>query len=63
MVTEEWVGGAVTSWFRWAGLRNEPSPDRGIACSWEPWARHFTRTVSLSTQVYKFTAGIDSAMD
>ena len=33
-----------------------PSPGRGsLLCSWE---RHFTLIVPLSTQVYKFDAGV-----
>ena len=54
----KWVGGVVASWF----VRS--SPDQAVRaqvlagdivlCS---WARHFTLTVPLSTQVYKKSTG------
>ena len=59
----QWEGGAVSSWLvRW-------SLDRAIrvrALAGDivvSWARHFTLAVPLSTQVYKFNAGHNPAMD
>ena len=58
---KEAVGGAVASWLV------HSTPERVVrvrALAWDivlcSWARHFTLTVPLSTQVYKWVLGINA---